>query len=259
MPNAPLHLHRCALQGYGQGAQTYARGRPGFPPGALEWLRRDLRLAPDKLALEIGAGTGKFTSLLTQTGADVVAVEPVAAMLAQLAAEQPRVRTLRAAAQDLPIASASVDAVICAQAFHWFASAECLREIHRVLKPGGALGLIWNVRDQSMDWVRKLTGIMSPHEGDAPRYDHGEWRAVFPARGFSALRERSYAHSHVGPAEVVIVDRVASVSFIAALDVAARGAVLDEVRALIATKPELAGRETVSVPYITRAYWCEAV
>jgi SAM-dependent methyltransferase len=83
MPNAPLHLHHCALEGYGQGAQTYARGRPGFPPGALEWLRRDLRLAPDKLALEIGAGTGKFTSLLTQTGADVVAVEPVAAMLAQ--------------------------------------------------------------------------------------------------------------------------------------------------------------------------------
>ena len=256
MPNSPLHVHPTAVEGYGQGARTYARGRPGFPPEALEWLRQDLRLAPGKLALEIGAGTGKFTKLLTQTGADVVAVEPVAAMLAQLAVEQPQVRTLRATAQDLPVASAAVDAVICAQAFHWFASKESLAEIHRVLKPGGALGLIWNVRDQSVDWVADLTRIMAPYEGNAPRYDHGEWRAVFPAEGFGTLHERSFAHAHVGPPGQVIVERVASVSFIAALDEAARIRVLDEVRALIAATPELAGRAQVTAPYVTRAYWC---
>jgi len=126
------------------------------------------------------------------------------------------------------------------------------------LKPGGALGLIWNVRDQSVDWVRQLTAIMAPHEGKAPRYDGGEWRAAFPAPGFSELREKSFPHAHVGPPAQVIVDRVASVSFIAALDEPTRGRVLDDVRALIRSAPSLAGQAMVSFPYVSRVYWAIA-
>ena len=249
-------LHPIAAEGFCKGAQTYARGRPGFPPQALEWLKADLQLGPGKIAVELGAGTGKFTQLLMQTGAEVIAVEPVAAMLALLAADLPAVRTLRAGAQELPLATASVDAVICAQSFHWFATRQVLAEMHRVLKPGGMLGLIWNVRDRSVAWVEALTRIMDPHEGDAPRYDDGEWRAVFPAPGFEPLREKSVAHAHTGSAEQVIVDRVASVSFIAALPDADRRAVLDEVRALIAATPDLAGMPTVGMPYMTTMFWC---
>jgi SAM-dependent methyltransferase len=251
--------HPIAAEGYGQGAQVYARGRPGFPPQALDWMKHELLLGPGRLALELGAGTGKVTKLLARTGVGVIAVEPVAAMLALLAAELPAVKTLRATAEDLPLASSSADAVICAQAFHWFATAEALGEIHRVLKPGGVLGLIWNVRDQSVGWVARLTEIMAPYEGDAPRFDHGEWRRVFPARGFGELQEKSFPHMHVGSAERVIVDRVASVSFIAALDDPTRAGVLDQVRALIAATPQLAGHEEVSFPYFTRAYWCHAL
>jgi SAM-dependent methyltransferase len=251
-------LHRAATEGYGQGAAIYARGRPSFPPEALDWLLRDLALGPGKRVVEIGAGTGKFTSVLTRTAADVVAVEPVAAMLAQLVVEQPSVRTLRASAQQLPLASASADAVICAQSFHWFATSTALAEIHRVLKPGGALGLIWNVRDTSIDWVAQLTRIMEPHEGDAPRYDDGEWRAVFPAPGFGPLREKSVQHLHTGSAERVIVDRIASVSFIAAMPDADRRALLEQVRALVADTPGIAGEDTVSMPYVTRMFWCRA-
>lgn len=247
-----------AAIGYGQAAQVYTRGRPDFPPQALTWLTTDLRLGPGMHVLELGAGTGKFTKLLTQTGAKVAAVEPVAAMLAQLAAEQPEVQTIRATAQSLPLSAAAVDAVICAQAFHWFATAEALAEIHRVLKPGGMLGLIWNVRDQSMNWVAELTRIMSPYEGDAPRYDKGEWRKLFPARGFGELIERVFVNQHEGSPERVIVDRVASVSFIAALDETTRNKVVGEVRALIAATPGLAGQTCVSVPYLTRAYACRS-
>lgn len=249
-------VHRTAAEGYGQGASVYARGRPDFPPQALDWLRQDLQLGPGKVAVELGAGTGKFTRLLAQTGANIVAVEPVGAMLQILGRDLPNVKALRGQAQHIPLPDASADAVVCAQAFHWFASAESLAEIRRVLKPGGVLGLIWNVRDQSVDWVRGLTDLMTPYEGDAPRYDHGEWRTVFPAPGFEPLRERSFPHAHVGPPEQVIVDRVASVSFIAALDEATRAGVLDQVRRLIASTPELAGRASVAMPYITRAYWC---
>lgn len=250
-------VHPIAAEGYGQGAQVYARGRPVFPPQALDWMKDELLLGPGRLALDLGAGTGKFTKLLARTGAEVVAIEPVAAMLALLAADQPAVKTLRAAAEHLPLASSSADAVICAQSFHWFANPAALAEIRRVLKPGGMLGLIWNVRDRSIAWVEALTRIMDPYEGDAPRYDDGEWRDMFPAPGFGPLSERSVPHAHTGDGERVIVDRVASVSFISALPESTRQTVLDEVRALIAATPELAAKTTVSMPYVTTMVSCQ--
>jgi len=251
-------VHPIAAEGYGQAAQVYARGRPGFPPQALDWLTDDLQLKPGRFALELGAGTGKFTKLLAQTGAEVVAVEPVAAMLALLADDLPAVKTLRATAEDLPLGASCMDAVVCAQSFHWFATPASLSEIRRVLKPGGLLGLTWNVRDRSVAWVEELTRIMNRYEGDAPRYDDGEWRDVFPAPGFGPLREKSVPHAHTGNAERVIVDRVASVSFIAALPEATRQSVLNEVRALIAGTPELAGKSIVSMPYVTVMTSCQA-
>jgi len=257
MPNMS-DVHPTAAAGYSRTADSYVRGRPDYPPAALEWLKADLGLAPGKTALELGAGTGKFTRLLAETGAAVTAVEPVGAMLDELRRALPAVATLQATAQRIPAPDASADAVVCAQAFHWFASTAALAEIRRVLKHGGMLGLIWNVRDQSVGWVAELTRIMAPYEGDAPRYDHGEWRRVFPAKGFREFHERTFVHSHIGPAEQVIVERVASVSFIAALPGETRATVLGDVRSLIGSTSELAGKEEVRMPYITQAYWCIA-
>jgi len=248
-------VHPAAAEGYSRGADTYVRGRPDFPPAALTWLREDLGLHAGRTAVDLGAGTGKFTRLLIETGAAVIAVEPIAAMRERLTRDVPGVTALQGKAQSMPMPDASADAVICAQAFHWFACAESLAEIRRVLRPGGVLGLIWNVRDQSVSWVAELTRIMAPYEGDAPRYDRGEWRRVFPAPGFGELHERSFVHTHIGPPEQVIVERVASVSFIAALPDEARAQVLREVRALIAATPELAEKSEVRLPYLTRAYW----
>jgi SAM-dependent methyltransferase len=251
-------IHPIAAEGFSRGTDAYVRGRPDFPAAAHAWLRDDLGLQAGKTAIDLGAGTGKFTRLLLESGATVIAVEPMAAMLERLARDLPAVTALPGHAQRIPLPDSCADAVLCAQAFHWFASAESLAEIRRVLKPGGVLGLIWNVRDQSVPWVAQLTRIMAPYEGDAPRYDHGEWRRVFPAAGFGELRERTFPHQHLGSPEQVIVDRVASVSFIAALDESARKEVLDQVRALIASTPSLAGRSDVRVPYLTQACWCRA-
>ena len=249
-------IHRMAAAGFGAKADAYARGRPDYPPEVETWLSDDLALAAGKKALDLGSGTGKFLPRLLATGAAVIAVEPVAAMRAQLTQHNPKVEALEGSAEQIPLDDGSVDAVVCAQSFHWFANPGALAEIRRVLKPGGALGLIWNVRDQRVAWVAALTRIMAPYEAGIPRYDHQEWRKVFPAEGFGPLRERHFPHAHSGPPQQVIIDRVLSVSFIAALPPMEQARVAQQVHALIAATPELAGKAEVTFPYDAAAFSC---
>jgi SAM-dependent methyltransferase len=210
-------VHSTALEGFTKGAAAYARGRPGYPDTVIAWLRDTLDLRAGRTAVDLGAGTGKFTPLLRATGARIVAVEPVDAMRAELARRFPDVPVRSGTAQSLPLDGACADAVLCAQSFHWFASLEALEEIHRVLRPGGRLGLVWNVRDESVGWVAALTDIVRPYEHDAPRFNSGEWRRVFPNQLFCDPEETVFAHRHSGNPREVILDRTLSVSFIAAL------------------------------------------
>lgn len=268
-------VHRAAAQGFAVAAGAYASGRPDYPGEIVGWLRDALGLRAGQVALDLGAGTGKFTPNLLATGADVIAVEPVASMRAQLSAPmrtqlsttmpQSRVtsgvdqvlRVLDGTAQAMPLPDACVDAVVCAQAFHWFASRDALREIHRVLRPGGRLGLVWNVRDESIDWVARLTELVTPLEGDAPRFHRGTWREPFDGLLFGALRESVFGYLHTGSAQEVIIDRFMSVSFIAALPDAPRAAFELRLRELVDTHPALCAAGTVAFPYRTHAYWCE--
>ena len=249
-------IHHLAAEGFEAGAVAYAEGRPDYPPEIEGWLMHDLGLSSGKIALDLAAGTGKFSPRLLATGATVIAVEPVQAMLDQLIRRYPKIQARRGSAEAIPLADGSVDAVVCAQAFHWFATAETLREVRRVLKPGGAFGLVWNVRDNNVPWVAALTRIMKPLEGDAPRFTSQKWREVFPADGFSALREKRFAHHHTGAPEKVIIDRILSVSFIAALPPDQKEHVTAQLRQVITTYPELAGKAEVTFPYETLACVC---
>lgn len=249
-------LHVSAREGFQSGAATYERGRPDYPAEVETWLRDTLGLGPGKRVLDLGAGTGKFTKHLLATDAEVVAVEPVVAMRERLTAAFSGVRALPGQAEAIPLDDAAVDAVVCAQAFHWFATPAALAEIVRVLRPGGHLGLIWNVRDETAPWVAELTRIMTPYEkaSGAPRFDSGAWRQPFPFPGLSPLGEQRFTHVHVGPPEQVIVDRVLSVSFMASLPADERERAAMRVRDVIARYPELAGRTEVTFPYATFAY-----
>jgi SAM-dependent methyltransferase len=247
-------VHHEAQLGFSRSAAAYSRGRPDYPPQLLDWLRLTLALAPGRDAIDVGAGTGKFTRLLLQTGARVVAVEPIEAMRAQLLQQLPGVAVLAASAQALPLADGSADALLCAQAFHWFASEQTLQEFGRVLRTGGRLGLVWNVRDESCDWVAAITRIVAPYEGDTPRFHRGEWRRLFPNELFSDLQECVFTYQHVGSARQVILDRTLSVSFIAALPAAERARVAAQLESLIATEPQLKDRATIAFPYLTHAY-----
>jgi SAM-dependent methyltransferase len=252
-----MAIHAAAQTGFNTDANRYDRGRPDYPAEVAGWLRDSVALEPGRIVVDLGAGTGKFTRRLIATGAQVIAVEPVAAMRERLVHDLPEVEALDGNATAIPLPDASIDAIVCAQAFHWFATPEALAEMHRVLKPGGILGLIWNTKDASVPWVKAAFDIAEPYEGDAPRFYTGAWRSAFPARGFGPLREERFAHEHRGAPETVIVDRLLSVSFISALSDTERDKVVTRLRALIATDPAIAGKAEIAVPYTTFAFTAE--
>ncbi|WP_460952979.1 class I SAM-dependent methyltransferase [Pseudomonas marginalis] len=249
-------VHTSAQQGFSTQAVTYAQGRPDYPRQLTGWLAETLRIDAQSSVVDLGAGTGKFTRLLSTLAPTLTAVEPVAAMGAQLRKLLPDVRLVNGTAESIPLPSASADAVVCAQAFHWFSTEAALAEIHRVLKPGGRLGLVWNVRDESVDWVAAITDIITPYEGDTPRFHTGLWREAFNGVYFSAPDVTCFPYNHVGSPQEVIMDRFLSVSFIAALADGPKASVTAQLQTLIDTHPALKGRDTVAFPYQTQAYVC---
>lgn len=246
-----MSVHQRSAAGFSAGATAYASGRPGYPPEAVAWLREDVGLGPGTVVLDCGSGTGKFVPRLRETGARVVALEPLPAMREQFALVHPETELLAGSAERMPLPDGSLDAVVCAQSFHWFSAEAALAEFRRVLVPGGRVGLIWNRRDARVPWVAELAAIVAPWEQQEPRATSGDWRDVFPAASFAPVGERSVTHLHVGDPERVIVERMLSVSLVAALPDAERAAVEREVRDLIARTPELAGKAEVGFPYQT--------
>ncbi|OWT73504.1 SAM-dependent methyltransferase [Achromobacter sp. HZ28] len=249
-PSGTVHH---AASGYTTVAEAYVRGRPEYPQELADWLREEIGLGRGARVVDLGAGTGKMTPRLLATGADVVAIEPVTQMLDKLSTTYPRVEALTGAAQAIPLADGEVDAVVCAQSFHWFAGPAALAEIHRVLKPGGRLAMLWNMSDTRVPWVAALAALINRYEGDAPRFHTGAWRGAFPHAGFGPLVERRYEHLHVGKPEDVIFNRVHSISFVAALSAERRAALDLELRRLLDNEPTLSGLEEIAVPYLTSA------
>jgi ubiquinone/menaquinone biosynthesis C-methylase UbiE len=184
-----------AAQAFDQVADAYERGRPSYPADAVAHLIQTFTISSSSTVLDLAAGTGKFTQLLVSSGARIIAVEPLEGMRAKLAAHNLAVEILSGSAEAVPLADASVDVVTIAQAFHWFANERALAEIHRVLRPGGGLALIWNRRDTTAGAAR----ARSTH-GAVPwgRAEHrsAEWRALFNrSRLFTPLEEWSTPHA----------------------------------------------------------------
>ena len=240
-----------AARGFDGAAGAYERGRPEYPRAAIDLLVRALPLGPATRLLDLGAGTGKLSRLAAARGARVLAVDPAGAML-RLVAGTPGVAPVRALAEVLPLRAGAIDAVAAASSFHWFDGPRALAEIHRVLRPGARLALLWNQRDDAIAWVARLSAIVNRREGDAPRYRKGDWRRAFDgAPGlFAPVEEARFTHVHPLSRDGVL-DRVASISFVARMEPTEREEVLAEVRALLDSHPETAGRAELRLPYVT--------
>ena len=248
-------IHHSAAAGFAVAVDAYQRGRPGFPADAVAVLRDELDLRPGRTVVDVGAGTGKFTHEMVATGARVVAIEPVTAMREQLEVDVPDALALDATAETTGLETGSVDAVVAAQAMHWFDASAALDEWVRILREDGGIGLIWNVRDESVDWIAQLTRIMDVHAGDTPRYRDSTWRPAFDDHPrLTPLEHRRFRNPQTLTPDRV-VDRVMSVSFIAALDPVTRAQVADEVRSLLRDHPDTRGHEQVELSYVVDVYW----
>jgi ubiquinone/menaquinone biosynthesis C-methylase UbiE len=240
-------VHRTATAFEGT-ATVYERARPGYPAEAVHWLVDELGLGPGGCVLDLAAGTGKLTRHLVDTGARVVAVEPVADMRRTLADTVSGAAVVAGVAQALPVGTGLMDAVTVAQAFHWFANAVAVDELHRVIRPGGRLGLVWNHRDLTDPLQAAMDEILEPVRGETPSYVTGAWRRAFDAGD----RFCPAGTTHVAWRQPVDVDgavaRVASVSFVAALPDDDRARLLDRVRGVaLATAPPMALAYTTDV------------
>ena len=187
--------------------------------------------------VDLAAGTGKLTRDLVPTGATVVAVEPLDEMRAQLLQRVPEAQAFAGTAEEIPLADGSVDAVVCAQAFHWFDPERALPEIHRVLRPGGGLAMLWNTRGVEEPVQARLDEFLLQHQEQASR----DWLkaddAVARSPLFGPLEHRCWPHEQRLSLDE-LVGLVASRSYIASLDEETRAALLGDVREAFAGEPE---------------------
>ncbi len=232
---------------FGAAAGAYERGRPPYPPESIDWLLP----AGARQVLDVGAGTGKLTRLLSGRGLAVTAVEPSAGMREQLRQAVPGAAVHAGTAEQIPLAGRSVDAVLVAQAGHWVDPVRAVPEVARVLRPGGRLGLVWNIRDEREDWVARLGAIMRGAEGPHRSDTASGNPQVGPPFGPLERLDVAWVH-RLSPA--ALLDMVASRSYIITMPAAGRAAVLDAVRGLLGSHPALAGAGEIELPYVTRCY-----
>jgi SAM-dependent methyltransferase len=237
-------IHRTASEGFSRAAEAYERGRPGYPEAAVALVVS--RLPTGATVLDLAAGTGKLTRPLLDAGLAVVAVEPVAEMRAVLPAAA---RPMDGTAEAIPLDAGAVDAVTVGQAFHWFEGDAALAEIHRVLRPGGTLALLWNRRLESEPVNRALDELLEPYRASTPTHRWDSWRPAFDRTTlFGPLEEHVFSSEQRLDAAGMEA-RVGSISFVAALEAPERRRVLERARAL-------AGERGVSVPYRTEVQLC---
>ncbi|MCF6385594.1 class I SAM-dependent methyltransferase [Mycobacterium sp. MBM] len=224
---------------FGEEAAAYERGRPSYPPEAIDWLLP----AHSQRVLDLGAGTGKLTVRLVERGLDVVAVDPIPEMLEVLSRSLPDTPALLGTAEEIPLPDDSVDSVLVAQAWHWFDPHRAATEIARVLRPGGRLGLVWNTRDERLGWVKDLGSIIG-HEHDPINEE------VTLAAPFTDVQRNTVEWTNYLTPQALI-DLVASRSYCITSPTEVRTRTLERVRELLATHPALANSTGLALPYIT--------
>jgi SAM-dependent methyltransferase len=245
-----MELHPLA-QAFAGVADEYERGRPGYSAEAVDAIRMGLMLDAGARIADVGAGTGKLTRALVAAGFDVVAIEPLRGLRERLLALQPGVPALEGTAEALPLDDASVDAIACADAFHWFDGPRALPELARVIRPGGGLALLWNEaaegRSAPPAWQTEIGALIESVRPDHPAFTKDQGRGVVAASpDFETLHYAEVRHVHEIDRDGMVA-AIASMSYVSALPAIERTALLDEAGVIF----DRAGVTTLEAPLRT--------
>jgi SAM-dependent methyltransferase len=241
---------------FGAAAAQYAQHRPAYAAAAIRWCLEPVSGAQPLRVADVGAGTGILTGALARVGADVVAVEPDQAMLAELQRQLPAVRALAGSAEALPLPDHSVDAVLCGQAMHWFDLDRALPEMARVLAPGGVLAGLWNVADDRVGWVTELAAISpsGPTLSDwraTPDADAEQHALRAGSNWFAPVEEREFDNGQLRSADSLVAT-MATHSRLLVMDEAERARTLARVRDYLDHQPETSAGQ-FTLPLVTVA------
>jgi SAM-dependent methyltransferase len=236
-------------------ALDYDELRPEYAPEAVAWVAERCGIGPGSRVVDLAAGTGRLSGLFVELGVDVIAVEPAANMRAVLEQRFPTVRAIVASAESMPLDDAAVDAVVVGNAFHHFERDPAMAEIHRVLRPGGALAVFWawpaEEEQLKIPGMRPIyEAIEETHAESAIMAAHRSWAETpLPMDGFDPFERREFPATHLLPA-ARLVDLYATFSDVLSLPAPTRTRLLDRIRQLSGGLPatlHLPGRTVVDL------------
>ncbi|MGY1896682.1 class I SAM-dependent methyltransferase [Nocardia gipuzkoensis] len=244
-------LHASRASSFGAHAAEYAEHRPDYPAAAIRWALAAVADRRPLTVLDLGAGTGKLTQGLLEVGATVIAVEPDEHMRAELTRRFPSVTAHAGAAEAIPLADASVDAIVAGQAFHWFDLDRAYPEFIRVLRRGGVLAALWNTDDSSVDWVAGLKQVAGSSVSTALPPSGQIELPTHPLFGEHEIERSTFPHRHRRTAESLTAT-IGTQSHTLVISPEERAEVLGRIMGYLRGRPETT-RGEFDLPIVTLA------
>lgn len=231
--------HSVRARSFGKQASLYDRLRPDYPAKAIAAFLPET----GKRVVDVGAGTGKLTSVLASIGHHVIAIEPDPVMRATLAEQLPGIDAREGTGESMPVDDHSADAITYGQSWHWVEAEAAGREARRVLAEDGVLAMLWNVPDPRIAWVKELLAITHPGQNAVRDM------APMAVTGFASgvMTHTTWQQSLTRDE---LVDLVSTFSRISTSPDAERAALLDAVREVVATHPDLRDVTEFELPYV---------
>lgn len=231
--------HSVRARSFGRQASLYERLRPNYPVAAIATFLPE----PGKRVVDVGAGTGKLTSVLAEAGHHVIAIEPDPDMRTTLAQRWPGIDAREGTGESMPVDDHSADAITYGQSWHWVEPAAACGEARRVLTANGVLAMLWNVPDGRVPWVKELLAITHPGQNAVRDM------APMPLTGFTP-GVMTHTEWRQPLTRDELVDLVSTFSRIATSPDGERAALLDAVREVVITHPDLHDCAEVELPYV---------
>lgn len=237
-------------------ADDYDRYRPSYPDALFAEIAARLRLPAVPQVVDLGAGTGIATLAMARRGWQVTAVEPGGPMLdvlrAKAAAEGLTVATVQAHAESTGLPDASADVATAAQAFHWFDHVAAVREMGRLLRPGGGIALFWNIRDAAAstflaEYERALIRHGTKDDLGAPGRHPDTGRHIGEAGGFEPS-EFFQVHHVRRMSQEDFIGLMLTAWYVRTREADVQARLVEDVRGLLAAHAGPSG--SVEVPYV---------